>query len=252
MTIVPSREVGAHLRLVDVEDARLGERAVGQDAHLRAGVAARLDAHLLQRDREQADGHLLAGRRDDVELARAGRSPTAPSRAPAAGWSRRPSPTHDDDLVAVAMELRDAPRDVADALDAADRRAAVLLDDQGHGTRGPTRSQRAEHQRGVGAAEAERVRQRDADRHPARVSAARNRGRTADRWLTRLTVGGAIWSRIASTVNTASMPPAAPSRWPVIDLVERHGELLRVIAERALDRDASRRCRRAASTCRAR
>ena len=37
---------------------------------------------------------------------------------------------------------------------------------------------------------------------------------------TRLIVGGAIWSRIASTVNTASMPPAAPSRWPVIDLVD--------------------------------
>ncbi len=42
-------------RLVDVEDARLGERAVGEDAHLAAGVALRLQAQLLQRDREQAD-----------------------------------------------------------------------------------------------------------------------------------------------------------------------------------------------------
>src|SRR5688572_8214040 len=38
--------------------------------------------------------------------------------------------------------------------------------------------------------------------------------------LTRLIVGGATWSRSASAVNTASMPPAAPSRWPVMDLVE--------------------------------
>ena len=35
-----------------------------------------------------------------------------------------------------------------------------------------------------------------------------------------LIVGGDTWSCIASTVNTDSMPPAAPSRWPVIDLVE--------------------------------
>jgi hypothetical protein len=42
---------------------------------------------------------------------------------------------------------------------------------------------------------------------------------------TRLAVGGAIWSRIASTVNTASIPPAAPSRCPVIDLVEETASL---------------------------
>src|SRR5690606_14391912 len=38
--------------------------------------------------------------------------------------------------------------------------------------------------------------------------------------LSRLMVGGAIWSRIASAVNAASIAPAAPSRWPVADLVE--------------------------------
>ena len=38
--------------------------------------------------------------------------------------------------------------------------------------------------------------------------------------LSRLIVGGAIWSRIASTENAASMAPAAPSRCPVADLVE--------------------------------
>ncbi len=33
-------------------------------------------------------------------------------------------------------------------------------------------------------------------------------------------VGGAIWSRIASTEKIASIAPAAPSRWPIADLVE--------------------------------
>ena len=65
-----------------VEDARLGERAVGQDAHLAAGVALRLEPHLLQRDREQADRHLLAGGGDDVELARIRVRRRAPWRAP--------------------------------------------------------------------------------------------------------------------------------------------------------------------------
>ena len=33
-------------------------------------------------------------------------------------------------------------------------------------------------------------------------------------------VGGETWSRMASAVNTASTAPAAPSRCPVMDLVE--------------------------------
>jgi hypothetical protein len=37
---------------------------------------------------------------------------------------------------------------------------------------------------------------------------------------TRFVVGGAIWSRSASTVMPASRLPAAPRRWPVIDFVE--------------------------------
>jgi hypothetical protein len=35
-----------------------------------------------------------------------------------------------------------------------------------------------------------------------------------------LIVGGAIWSRIARIEKIASIAPAAPSRWPVADLVE--------------------------------
>ena len=98
-----------------------------------AGVAARLAAHLLQRDRQQADRHLLAGGGDDVELARIGVGRDLAARAPS---RRLVSPaiadTHDDQLVALRVEVRDAPRDVLDALDGADRGAAVFLDDQGH------------------------------------------------------------------------------------------------------------------------
>src|SRR5690349_564791 len=35
--------------------------------------------------------------------------------------------------------------------------------------------------------------------------------------FSRLSVGGAIWSRKARTVKIAASPPAAPSRWPVAD-----------------------------------
>ena len=65
-------EVSAHRRLVDRQDSCLGERAVGQHADLAAGVASRLETHLLQRNCEEPDRHLLAGRRDHVELARIG------------------------------------------------------------------------------------------------------------------------------------------------------------------------------------
>ena len=54
---------------VDRLDARARERAVGDDAHLRAEERLRAAARLLDGERDQADRDLLAGRRDDVELA---------------------------------------------------------------------------------------------------------------------------------------------------------------------------------------
>jgi hypothetical protein len=50
-----------------------------------------------------------------------------------------------------------------------------------------------------------------------------------------LMVGGETWWCSASTVNTDSMPPAPPSRWPVIDLVELTTSLLGMVAEGQLD-----------------
>src|SRR5258707_251589 len=62
-------EIRAHALLVDFPDQRLGVRAVGENAHLSPGVAARLDAALEQRHAQQPYGHLLAARHHDVELA---------------------------------------------------------------------------------------------------------------------------------------------------------------------------------------
>ena len=64
------REVLADFLVVDVEDACLGEGAVGQHAHLRAGIALRLAAFLHDRHRQEADGDLFAGGGDDIQLAR--------------------------------------------------------------------------------------------------------------------------------------------------------------------------------------
>ena len=103
-------------------------------AHLAAGVALRLDAQLLQRDREQADRDLLAGGGDDVELARIGvRRELACASAEQAVGLAASSPTRRRRAGGPRAEARDAPRDVLDALDAADRGAAVFLDDQCHG-----------------------------------------------------------------------------------------------------------------------
>ncbi len=76
---------------------------------------------------------LLAGRGDDVELARIGIGREfLGQREQAVGLAAHRR--HDDDeLVSLALKARDAARDVADALDAADRGAAVFLHDQSHG-----------------------------------------------------------------------------------------------------------------------
>lgn len=56
--------------VVDVQDARLGVRAVGEDTHLVAGIGDRRHAALDQGHAEQGDGHLLSGRDHDVQFAR--------------------------------------------------------------------------------------------------------------------------------------------------------------------------------------
>src|SRR5271169_3962718 len=128
----PLGKVLAQRRDVDVKNTRLGECAVGQDAHLPAGVALRLQAQFMQGDGEQADRHLLAGRGDYVELARIGtRGELAGEREEAVGFATHRR-HHDHKLVPLAMEPGDAPGDVLYPFGAPNRRAAVFLHDQSH------------------------------------------------------------------------------------------------------------------------
>jgi hypothetical protein len=132
ITTVPASRVAAHVRIVDLEDAGLGVRIVGQHAHLSARVAAGIDADLVERNCQEADGHLLAGGGDHVELAarRIGRDLLGETEQ-AIGLAGHGG-HHDDELVALLVKVGDATRDVPDAVGGADGRAAVLLDDQRH------------------------------------------------------------------------------------------------------------------------
>jgi len=49
-------------------------------------------------------------------------------------------------------------------------------------------------------------------------------------------VGGTTWSRIESTLKTASTAPAAPSRWPTAPFVEDIDGPFVPIAEKTLNR----------------
>ena len=80
------------LGALDVGDARLAVRVVGADRDLPALPGARLDADLLQRDRQQAGGDLLAGRDHGVVFARVVQRRQALAPARRAGWWRRPWP----------------------------------------------------------------------------------------------------------------------------------------------------------------
>ena len=86
---------------------------------------------------------------------------------------------------------------------------------------------RLEAQHGVVAAEPERVRHRDRARSPfgerPRLVAGRSRGRGPRRAARSRASAARRASRSASSVAIASTAPAAPSRWPIADLVERHG-----------------------------
>ena len=66
--------------------------------------------------------------------------------------------------------------------------------------------------------------------------AAQGRSAVSTEGLSRLSVGGAIWSRIARIEKIASTAPAAPSRWPIEDLVDDIVVLPARIAEQPLDR----------------
>ena len=78
----------------------------------------------------------------------------------------------------------------------------------------------AQDQRGVGAAEAEGVRQHRVDRRASCALCGTRSMAVSTEGLSRLSVGGAMLSRMASTEKIASTAPAAPSRCPTADLVD--------------------------------
>jgi hypothetical protein len=125
-------KVAPHVGFVDAEDARLGEGAVGEDAHLPAGVAFRLQAQVFERHGQQRNGDLLAGGDHHVEFARVGLrlnllgQPDQP-----VGLARHGGEYHHH-LMAEHFEFGDPLGDCADAFDVGDRGAAVFLYDECH------------------------------------------------------------------------------------------------------------------------
>ncbi len=125
-------EVVADSVLVDLDDARLGERVVGEDAHLRAGIALGLDAHVHQRHRGQRDRDLLAGGDHRVEFARVGFRHDFLGQVDQAVGLAGHRGDHHHDLMPERLVARHAARHVADAFRIGDGGAAVFLYDQCH------------------------------------------------------------------------------------------------------------------------
>jgi hypothetical protein len=107
-------------------------RAVGENADLSAGVAARLYAALEQRHAQEADRHLLAGRHDDVILARIGFGLhlLGESDEPV-GFSAH-CRNHDNQLMAGGLESGNPTGDSFDPFGGAHRSSAEFLYDQRH------------------------------------------------------------------------------------------------------------------------
>jgi len=129
---MPLIQVVPNVGLVDADDARLGICIVGQDPHLATGIASGLDADIHQRHRQQADGHLLAGGRDDIQLAR-GRIGLHLLRQgdQAVGLSAHGG-DHHHDLMALRLPARHASGHVFDPFGRTDRGAPVFLNYQCH------------------------------------------------------------------------------------------------------------------------
>ena len=191
----------------------------------------------LQRDREQADRHLLAGRGDDVELARIGVRPTAPS---ASASRRLVSPVIAETTTTswwpCAVEARDAARDVPDALGRCRPTCRRIS-----GRSGPCGASARQSARNASVAlvppkpnefdsAARIVILRATQRHEIEIALriASNEVRRRRRDL------------VAHREHGEHRLDAAGRAEQVAGhrLGRRHGELVRVVAERALDRDA--------------
>ncbi len=107
----------------------------GQDRQLPALPGARIDADVLQHDREQAGSHLFAGGDDGIVFARIEQMPLAgggfaPLHQPVGRARHRRD--DDGDLMAGVDLALDVARDIADAVDIGDRRSAEFHDQTSH------------------------------------------------------------------------------------------------------------------------
>jgi len=111
--------------------------AVGLDRNLPAKPRARVNAEILQRQRQQPGCHLLARGDDDVIFARVvqTRDLVGPVDELVGGAGHRRN--HDGNLVAGVDLALDAPGDVLDPIDPGDRRAAEFLYDARHDENSP-------------------------------------------------------------------------------------------------------------------
>jgi hypothetical protein len=125
-------EIAADVVAVDVEDAGLGEGVVGEDAHLAAGVAAGLDAELLEGHAQQTDGDLFAGGDHHVELAGAGIGADFLGQGDQAVGLAAHRGQDDHHLVPLGVELRDPLGHVLDPFGVADGSAAIFLNYERH------------------------------------------------------------------------------------------------------------------------
>ena len=110
---------------------------------------------------------------------------------------------------------------------------------------------RGQDQRGIGAAEAEAVGHGDIDLALLGAMSGTRSIAVFDVRIVEIDGGRHDPSRMASRQKIASTAPAAPSRWPIDDLVDDMAVLRRRIAQKPLHR-AELRCRRPWSRCRGR
>ena len=128
----PRLQVRPDALVIDADDACLVMGAVGADVDLMAGVRACGATLRLKRHREQRDGHLLAGREQDVELARVGGLPDAACEAGEAVRLAAHRGNDHHNVVASLAKAHDLRRDAGDPFEAPHGGASELLDDQGH------------------------------------------------------------------------------------------------------------------------
>ncbi|MCY1178289.1 hypothetical protein D9M73_186330 [compost metagenome] len=127
-------EVGTNLLVVDLQNARLVVRAVGENTHLVAGVGHRWHTTLDQRHGQQSDRHLFTGGNDHIQLTRnrlAIATDLLGQIDQTVGFAAH-CRQHNHQVIAGIAEFLNLVGNLLDSLDGADRGASKFLYDQSH------------------------------------------------------------------------------------------------------------------------